>query len=250
MADGEIVERLPEINYVLSPEIDGIGCLINDSPLPEYVTDPYVDTVQSFSYLNNEYKNENGKDIFYPRHEFLCWNTKADGTGDNYYPGDRITIPLSNPVVYLYTTWREVDAISNYENDLDFVTQSEYDEMDLVYNNYDKDLVLNGGLSLSADRFKVIKITKGIAYTKGSTTMSGTITDSNWTQAINSGYEPIGVLGFLTSLSTVSCYHAEVNQTSGVTMEFKRLGGDSFGSSGTASTSVFVLFTDINSEET
>lgn len=34
---------------------------------------------------------------------FICWNTKADGSGMNYYPGDAYTMPADN--VTLYAQW-------------------------------------------------------------------------------------------------------------------------------------------------
>ncbi|NLX63487.1 MAG: hypothetical protein GX022_01725 [Clostridiaceae bacterium] len=36
----------------------------------------------------------------HPTHEFLCWNTRPDATGVNYYPGDIITFGASDVILY------------------------------------------------------------------------------------------------------------------------------------------------------
>jgi len=36
----------------------------------------------------------------HPLQEFLCWNTRPDGTGVNYYPGDIITFGASDVILY------------------------------------------------------------------------------------------------------------------------------------------------------
>ncbi len=51
-------------------------------------------------------KINNGKDNYYSRsgYEFVNWNTKADGTGTAYNPGDSIT--LNGKPVTLYAQWK------------------------------------------------------------------------------------------------------------------------------------------------
>ena len=47
----------------------------------------------------------------YADHVFTVWNTKADGTGDSYKPGDKISYP-SNGNVKLYAQWGDALVIS------------------------------------------------------------------------------------------------------------------------------------------
>ena len=53
-------------------------------------------------------KINNGKDNYYSRsgYEFVNWNTKADGTGTAYNPGDSIT--LNGKPVTLYAQWKRI----------------------------------------------------------------------------------------------------------------------------------------------
>ena len=51
---------------------------------------------------------------------FVCWNTKKDGTGTNYYPGAKLPMPESN--VTLYAQWaqkRETVLIYDYNDGSD-----------------------------------------------------------------------------------------------------------------------------------
>lgn len=53
------------------------------------------------------------------RHTFVCWNTKPDGSGTDYYPGDTISDPGTttpeNPYVELYAQWEEILPIVGYD---------------------------------------------------------------------------------------------------------------------------------------
>ena len=55
--------------------------------------------------------SENGFD--WPGHEFKGWNTKPDGTGDTFQPGDTMT-PLTGDAV-LYAQWDELPATVTYD---------------------------------------------------------------------------------------------------------------------------------------
>lgn len=47
----------------------------------------------------------------YENHKFAVWNTKADGTGDSYKPGDKISYP-DNGNVKLYAQWSDALIIN------------------------------------------------------------------------------------------------------------------------------------------
>ena len=53
-------------------------------------------------------KINNGKDNYYSRsgYEFVSWNTKSDGSGTTYNPGDSIT--LNGKPVTLYAQWKRI----------------------------------------------------------------------------------------------------------------------------------------------
>lgn len=47
-------------------------------------------------------------------YEFVCWNTKSDGTGKSYKPGDKITeIPISK-YIDLYSIWKQKEYVLTY----------------------------------------------------------------------------------------------------------------------------------------
>lgn len=52
----------------------------------------------------------------YKGHEFIGWNTKADGSGDAYSPGDEMLIGKEN--IRLYAQWREVWRNVTWVDDL------------------------------------------------------------------------------------------------------------------------------------
>lgn len=56
---------------------------------------------------------QEGNIFEYENHVFTAWNTKADGTGDSYKPGDSISYP-SNGNVKLYAQWGYALAINWY----------------------------------------------------------------------------------------------------------------------------------------
>lgn len=56
--------------------------------------------------------SENGFD--WPGHEFKGWNTKPDGTGDTFQPGDTMT-PLAEGDTILYAQWDELPATVTYD---------------------------------------------------------------------------------------------------------------------------------------
>jgi len=41
--------------------------------------------------------------LAYNGYKFLYWNTRPDGTGDTYHPGDNITV--KNYDIFLHATW-------------------------------------------------------------------------------------------------------------------------------------------------
>ena len=47
-----------------------------------------------------------GLNFIYTDHKFIGWNTKADGTGDTYVPGDKIVVDI-NGENHLYAMWKE-----------------------------------------------------------------------------------------------------------------------------------------------
>ena len=49
----------------------------------------------------------------HPGYEFICWNTKADGTGTNYYEGDMLSIGSN---ITLYAQWILLSDIPRVEN--------------------------------------------------------------------------------------------------------------------------------------
>jgi len=51
-------------------------------------------------------------------YEFVGWNTKADGTGISYKPGDMITIALSDAI--LYAQWKQTVALKQQTGWIDF----------------------------------------------------------------------------------------------------------------------------------
>ena len=69
------------------------------------VGEMYVDRCNS-NETKTVKKINNGKDNYYSRsgYEFVNWNTKADGTGTAYNPGDSIT--LNGKPVTLYAQWK------------------------------------------------------------------------------------------------------------------------------------------------
>jgi uncharacterized repeat protein (TIGR02543 family) len=53
-----------------------------------------------------------GSGLTWAAHAFVCWNTQADGSGTDYYPGAALTIGTGN--VTLYARWTDKNTSTSY----------------------------------------------------------------------------------------------------------------------------------------
>ncbi|MCR5137554.1 MAG: prealbumin-like fold domain-containing protein [Oscillospiraceae bacterium] len=62
--------------------------------------------------------------------EFVCWNTKADGGGDSYYPGDAVTLPNTGEVkLYAqYSNKREITLVYHINVPSDYLSDTSVDQ--------------------------------------------------------------------------------------------------------------------------
>lgn len=63
----------------------------------------YTKTQLSYNGITYIDSNADARFVAPDGYEFDCWNTKADGTGDNYQPGDRVRVKTS---ATLYAKWK------------------------------------------------------------------------------------------------------------------------------------------------
>ncbi|MBQ8548228.1 MAG: InlB B-repeat-containing protein, partial [Lachnospiraceae bacterium] len=64
--------------------------------------------------------------------KFLCWNTMADGSGTDYYPGDRFNF-VTTGIQTLYAKWVDIEYIIQYARDT-YTKKGSYSTSSLFYN--------------------------------------------------------------------------------------------------------------------
>ena len=104
---------------------------------------------------------------------FLCWNTEADGTGMDYYPGNEFVMPEEDVILYAkWTQKRKTTLTYNYnggmvngEKKADDVVEIENPNENYTINNDCVDVKMSGfyfaGWSTSADGSDGVLLKKG-----------------------------------------------------------------------------------------
>ena len=80
---------------------------------------------------------------------FYCWNTKADGSGENYFPGDNLT--LKGECTVLYAIWKtqfEMDAINRVNHFTDVSKDAYYYDATIWAHYHDPQIT--GGTSATS----------------------------------------------------------------------------------------------------
>lgn len=104
---------------------------------------------------------------------FLCWNTEADGTGTDYYPGNEFVMPEEDVILYAkWTQKRKTTLTYNYnggmvngEKKADDVVEIENPNESYTINNDCAEVMMSGyyfnGWSTSADGSDGVLLKKG-----------------------------------------------------------------------------------------
>lgn len=111
--------------------------------------------------------------IYYPTHYFGSWNTKADGTGTRYLPGDTINLTKN---LTLYAIWFILHDVSYVNNAIPGITTGGSQRSDLPYTILTPEQLFFTKPGYSFVNWDTEKDGGGIVYHPGDTlTLTGNI---------------------------------------------------------------------------